>query len=127
MKLKRIAQWAHALFDTATFQCVVARVSCIRSIWRSVSALWSLRRSDMVEKREWLRRIRRCQKCPIYDHALKRCHSSLYTYVDEGVTRPFGCGCYMPVKAMLKDAECWLAPAGDDRWLTETPKPLTIT
>jgi len=24
----------------------------------------------------------------------------------------------MPVKAKLKDAECWLALSGNDRWLT---------
>lgn len=116
MKLKRLIEWGRALYLSSLSQCRTAREKCLRSIWLSASAFWAIRGSDRVDRKTWFLRMRACNRCPVYDHRLKRCHNSFQTYPENGVERPFGCGCYMPVKATLKEAECWLVRFGKDQW-----------
>lgn len=118
MKLKRLKEWASALIDSGLTQCEAAKWKCPESIWMSLSAMWKLSKSDFAHRRTFIQRIRICNACPIYDFKTKRCLNKEHVFNDNGVMRPFGCGCYMPVKAKLKDAECWLALSGNDRWLT---------
>lgn len=117
MKLSRYLQWAHALFDTAVAQCRIAKEQCLLSVWRSMKAFWSIDKADTVDRKTWFVRMRACSRCPVYDHRLKRCHNRFQLHMENGVERPFGCGCYMPIKASLKGAECWLSRYGRDQWL----------
>lgn len=65
--------------------------------------------------------MRACIRCPVYDSRLKRCLNTYQTYTLDGVERPLGCGCCMPVKAKLLDAECWMAEFGNGQWATVAP------
>ena len=68
-----------------------------RSI-RPISLLRSVARG-VASKMVWIRRMRDCRPCPIYDRSLRRCRPN------DG--SPLGCGCWMPLKAMFADSECW--------------------
>lgn len=77
--------------------------------WREmVRTSWSLG----VEKSVWEDRMKACGKCPVYDRQMKRC-------------RPYtgsvaGCGCFMPYKAMARQARCWMEQVGVAQgWGTE--------
>lgn len=48
-------------------------------------------------------RLRICERCPIYFRPMGTCGSPL-----SWSRRGTGCWCYMPIKAKLPDAECWL-------------------
>lgn len=60
--------------------------------------------------------MKACKRCPIYDHTTNRCYNDARTVLIDGIERPLGCGCYMPVKAKLSDAECWGAALGMNQW-----------
>lgn len=59
-----------------------------------------------VSKSRWRARIRACRACPVHDRKTKQC----LTIVDG---ERLGCGCYMPVKAMVRKNACWLRALGD--------------
>lgn len=81
------------------------RVKLILSLVRAVSGLGASRRL-------WRLRMRACHRCPIYDVQMKRCRPQ--------TGHPFGCGCFMPFKAVQKSAKCWarenLDPAAGIGW-----------
>lgn len=52
-------------------------------------------RKHKVGKAEWIRRLRVCMKCPIYDAKYRSCR-----------TGSMGCGCYVPFSNLVKD-KCW--------------------
>ncbi len=61
-----------------------------------------------VSKRSWRQRIGRgCGSCAIYDRARHACRDT--------AGRGLGCGCWMPVKALVRDprAACWRVGIGD--------------
>jgi len=50
-----------------------------------------------------------CRACPVFWNRLETCGSPM------SKTPAWGCWCFMPEKARLKDAECWLDQRlGDD-------------
>lgn len=53
-----------------------------------------------VNKTLWRQRNRACARCPVYDSRLKACRDT------EG--RGLGCGCFMPLKALVRENACWL-------------------
>lgn len=114
--MKRLSQWLRTLASSTWQQCRVAHWLCPLSVWRSASALFALRGSTVVHPKVWRSRMRSCMRCPVYDSRLKRCHNPAQTYLLNGVERPLGCGCWIPVKAKLSDAECWMAEFGHGRW-----------
>lgn len=52
-------------------------------------------RKHKVSKAEWMRRMKVCMKCPIYDARLRSCR-----------TGSMGCGCYVPFSNLVKK-KCW--------------------
>lgn len=53
-----------------------------------------------VTRHTYTRRLLTCHRCPLYDRSLHRCRP--YT----GST--YGCGCFMPYKALSPSGTCWL-------------------
>lgn len=54
------------------------------------------------------RRLNRCLVCPVYCHELRTCGDARLNDRED----PMGCFCYMPVKARIRDAVCWLQEPG---------------
>lgn len=67
------------------------------------------------------RRLNRCLICPVFCRELKTCGDARIPDRDD----PMGCFCYMPVKARIRDAVCWLqepaqfGPTCDAGWPKE--------
>lgn len=79
-------------------------LSVMKTVKESRIALWAkllLHIPKMrVSKPTWKRRMRVCNKCPIYHPLNKTCgHDPDISSV--------GCGCYMPFKAASTSATCW--------------------
>ena len=83
----------------------------MRMFWQWVRVLWRERGLDAfkavwrgywmmqyhsVSKVEWIRRMKICMKCPIYDKEYKACRLG-----------KMGCGCYVPYSNLVKD-QCWI-------------------
>lgn len=74
-----------------------------RVLWREIGwnafkgVLWGLfqLRKNKVGKVEWIRRMKVCFKCPIYDAEYRACR-----------TGTMGCGCYVPFSNLVKK-QCW--------------------
>jgi len=116
-EVKRTIEWLQVLAMSAATQCRIAKWSCPRSVWRSVRAFLGIGSFEYTNRVVWAKRLRICMKCPLYDKEYRRCFNPNQTYeTEDGITRPSGCGCYMPVKARLKDAECWLAEFDAAKW-----------
>jgi len=68
--------------------------------WSAFRGVWygwkELRAGNTVDKLEWRRRMRICQKCWVYDKEYRACRLG-----------KMGCGCYVPYMALVKD-ECWI-------------------
>ena len=56
--------------------------------------LFELRKHN-VSKAEWIRRMKVCIKCPIYDTKYRSCRLG-----------NMGCGCYVPFSNLVKK-QCW--------------------
>lgn len=56
----------------------------------------------------WWRRMRGCQRCPLYDRHRRACGHLWQEYQRGGVLKVLGCGCFLPLKASIGDARCWL-------------------
>lgn len=71
--------------------------------WKTVKlAVYLLRSLPMVSPRLWRSRMRKCMRCPVYYRPLRTC----------GRTPDAGCRCSMPLKALLRGAECWANQEG---------------
>jgi hypothetical protein len=74
------------------------KVLCREIGWRAFKGvLWGLfeLRKHKVSKVEWIRRMKVCIKCPIYDAKFRSCR-----------TGSMGCGCYVPFSNLVKK-DCW--------------------
>lgn len=67
-------------------------ISAIKGVWRG---FWELR-DHGVSKVEWIRRMKVCMKCPIYDAKYKQCRLG-----------NMGCGCYVPYSNLVYN-QCWI-------------------
>jgi len=101
--MKTVARFARALVIAALYYC--GQRQCLRRAWGFIPALLSLLRRPAPEPviRD---RLTRCRKCSIYNSRLETCGTPFVESVDD---EPMGCFCYMPVKARLPEATCWLA------------------
>lgn len=66
-------------------------VDAFKGVWRGY---WMIRHHG-VSKVEWIRRMKVCMKCPIYDNLYKACRLG-----------KMGCGCYVPFSNLVKK-QCW--------------------
>jgi len=65
------------------------------------------------------RRLRICRACPFYDRTLRTCGDgeTLIEDTSRNVSVPSGCQCWLPLKARMKDASCFLADIGrEPKW-----------
>lgn len=113
-KLKRIRQFAFALAMAIWHGC--ARGSFAECRERSggfFTALWSGRNLPEVSRLEWFTRMHKCLRCPVFDRKRFTCGTpgdENKCFLDQdGQLQPMGCYCFMPVKAKLAGATCWLA------------------
>lgn len=63
-------------------------------------------------------RMLACESCPLFEPTLRTCGDgvSVAEYRDERLG-PVGCQCWLPLKTILPDAECWLVDIGrPSRW-----------
>ena len=91
IRIRRIRQWLEAL--KAESRVVSLRFLAL-DLWRGALGVGG------VDKTAWRQRIRACRRCPVYDRNRKTC-------------RPYpgariGCGCFMPLKALVRQNACWI-------------------
>src|SRR5262245_7043683 len=82
-------------------QRFVTFIGEVRQIVRALR-LAAARQVDRRPGSLWWKRMRVCAACPVYDRHLKTCG---YTRNLESLE---GCGCIMPLKNGLPEAQCWL-------------------
>lgn len=92
LKVSRVDQWLDLLEEES-------RVMTKKTWWDLFVAGLRVATLHPVKSKEFKRRIRICERCPIYDRSMRRCRP--YT------GSPDGCGCYVPFKA-LDDRPCWI-------------------
>lgn len=67
--------------------------------WKTVKlAAYLLRNLPLVSRAQWRRRMRACTHCPIYRPKERTCGT---------FGTDLGCGCSMPLKALLRGSQCW--------------------
>jgi hypothetical protein len=118
--VKRVGRMA-ALF-AATFAALQANSS--RALVLNPAKLWAhgiamvscARRRNKVPRTKWWRRMRTCQRCPIYNRKARTCGTPGNFYLNKETYEviPEGCRCWMPWKAQCKDAGCWAREEGLD-------------
>jgi hypothetical protein len=57
--------------------------------------------SPLAGRALWRARMRSCMRCPIFLPTTYQCRN-----------RELGCGCSMPMKALLLDSKCWAKEEG---------------
>lgn len=73
-------------------------------LWHGLHSLF-----NPTPKKIWMRRIRICHRCPIYNPGLRQCRRKYYT-------TPMGCGCYTPFLATIRRPYakgCWYREFGE--------------
>jgi len=91
--------------------------------WTVISTLFLtlISKDRRADNRTVARRLNRCLICPVFCHELKTCGDARISDRED----PMGCFCYMPVKARIRDAVCWmqepaqLGPECDAGWPRE--------
>ena len=89
--------------------------------WGMCSTWWASRNSKLSQG-VVAARLDACRQCPLYCEDLSTCgdarNPQLWHDQTTGSTRPMGCFCFLPVKAKLSEATCWLddQSVGDMRW-----------
>lgn len=70
------------------------------TFWDKLSFVGAIIAGRSSPKQLWRARLGACHRCPLYDRAHHRC----------GQPEPSttGCRCYMPLKAAVPQAGCWL-------------------
>ncbi len=86
----------------------VLRLETYRRAWTALTVFFDYRQ-DGNRTPFWIvfRRMRVCQRCALYYKPLGTCSSPL----KEGA-RDMGCWCFMPEKAAILEADCWLRESG---------------
>jgi hypothetical protein len=91
---KRFYEWK-AIYDHE------AKATPAWRLWIKIGLALS---SGIVPKRVYIRRLRTCYRCPVYDPIRKACRPRSEAF------RHLGCGCYVPFTAMSAapyEAGCW--------------------
>ena len=72
----------------------------------------------LASERIFRRRLRACRKCPFYDPFLRTCGDGAGTLeTEDGTLVPAGCQCWLPLKARLPRATCFMEDIGlPSRW-----------
>lgn len=72
--------------------------------WKTARLVWFLLWNlPFVPRRVWFSRMLTCRRCAVYRPKTRQCGSP-----------PYGCGCSMPLKALLRGSECWARERGED-------------
>lgn len=76
----------------------------------------------LASRRTFRRRLRACRACPLYDRAFRTCGDGVSTLeTEKGELVPAGCQCWMPLKARLLKATCFMEDIGlPSRWMQPT-------
>lgn len=110
LKLKRYHEWLAVMRLHGGEATLPEKLRLLWSMVRTVALSVSpFHRSPLT----WRQKIRRCQRCPVYDPVMKQCYA-----IDHETGQTWGCRCYMPVKAALArhgwarevgwdGVECW--------------------
>lgn len=88
-KLDRFKELSDVLRKEAKSQGFQLALNLTKAAWQTIN-------SRGVGRSAWRARLRACYRCPVYDPKVRTCRKY-----------DLGCGCYMPMKARLRDAECW--------------------
>lgn len=113
--LCRKLRLSRALLVAAWFSVKTPRAAAGRV--RSALATWFrfARDPEGTEFWSYFRHLRTCYKCPLFYKPLRTCGSPLDKKLDG-----LGCWCYMPEKAAMAQASCWLdihAPGNTTGWI----------
>ena len=107
-KLRRFRLFASTLLSSAWNEFTITG----RVKWRTapaiLRALWQRQAVDRRPGSPWWRRMRGCQRCPLYDRRRRACGILGQTFPWGGEQIPLGCGCVIFKKADLPEARCWL-------------------
>lgn len=107
-RVRRFCQFAHTLTTSALNEWRITGRVKWRTATKIVSALFYKEHFPHGPGSFWWRRMRACQRCAIYDKRRKACGLIGQTYQRGSGISPLGCGCYLPLKTSVRDAECWL-------------------
>lgn len=122
--MKRVVPtMVRALFASASARCRLE--FCPKTIWKTLIfvlasyTVWRWRRG-LPNKTVVAQRLDACAMCQIYDRELRTCGTPNSVYDDGTGLKPYGCWCYMPLKARL-NVNCWLSEVTDgaDGWPSE--------
>ena len=99
--------------------------SGFREVWhkfQGMCSMWWGSRNSKLSHLVVAARLEACRQCPIYCADLGTCGDArkpqLWHDQTAGTTQPMGCFCYLPTKARLSEATCWLddQSVGNMRW-----------
>ena len=86
------------------------RKGTIRALGKLFLLTWQFITWEKTTKQEWQRRMLACYRCPMF---LRNRNAISGKW--NGEPKCYGCGCYMPAKAMLQDMECW----ANEQWIID--------
>ena len=92
-KWYRYVEWFHVLRDE------FGRVTWRDGIRLIYSLVKTVLRGKIEKRGEYIRKLRCCHSCTVYDRYLHRCRPDRNS--------PLGCGCYMPFKIAMGGG-CWI-------------------
>ena len=93
MKLKRISEWLEVVREEGR---AVGYFSVVVAVLRGACGVGG------VSRRVWVRRMRVCRRCPLYDVGMRRCRPWTGSRL--------GCGCYVPFLGLARRpyrGGCW--------------------
>lgn len=109
--------YRHSAMIRAIYYAVAytATHSGFRAVWDKflgMLSLWWSSRNSKLSQRVVDARLEACEMCPLYCWELKTCgdarHPQLWHDQTTQSTQPMGCFCWLPAKAKLSEATCWL-------------------
>ena len=111
-KFRRFLRFVKTAFSSARFCCQVEGRACFWPLLKMArlipKAILEGRRRKRRPGSFWWQRMKCCRRCPLYDRQRQACGMVGSTWNNQGKEEPLGCGCFMPLKAGLPEAECWL-------------------
>ena len=71
--------------------------------WKTLRlVVFLIRNLPLASRKLWRTRMLTCQRCALYRPNTRQCGSA-----------PYGCGCSMPLKSLLRGSECWARERGE--------------
>ena len=84
----------------------------VEQFWGRITGFFSIVFSKRVPLTITEERLAACGKCPLFCKELRTCGDArrpeYWNDPEDGQRKAMGCHCYLPMKARLSEATCWL-------------------